>query len=83
VFAKKHGLPLESLDDYLKLLERLFTEARDQGAVCLKSLIAYGRTLQFEKVTKEAAEKAFGKKRVAISPQEAKDFEDFIFWRLC
>jgi len=83
LFAKKHGLPLDSLDDYLKLLERLFTEARDQGAVCIKSVLAYGRTLKFEKVSKETAEKTFGSKRAALSDKQVQDFQDFIFWRLC
>ncbi|MBI3863384.1 MAG: amidohydrolase family protein [Planctomycetia bacterium] len=83
VFAAKHGMPMDSLDDYLKVLEKLFTEAKDNGAVCLKSTLAYLRTLKFERVSREAAEKAFGKRRTALSEQEIKDFEDFIFWRLC
>ena len=83
VFAQKHGLPMDSLDDYLKVLDRLFTEAKDKGAVCLKSTLAYERTLRFENASKDAAEKAFGRRRAVSSLQEIKDFEDFIFWRLC
>ena len=83
VFAKKHGLPMDSLDDYLKVLERLFLEAKDRGAVCLKTTLAYQRTLRFENVSKERAAKAFGKRRTVLSKQEIKDFQDFIMWRLC
>jgi len=83
VFAQKHGLAMDSLDDYLKVLDAIFTEAKDKGAVCLKSTLAYERSLRFENVTKEAAAKGFGKRRANLSPQEIKDFEDFIFWRLC
>lgn len=81
-FAARHGLPMESLDDYLKTLDRLFVEARDKGAVCLKTTLAYQRTLQFDRVPKEKAAAAFGKRQTALSPAEIKDFEDFIMWRL-
>ncbi|MGQ0633877.1 MAG: amidohydrolase family protein [Planctomycetaceae bacterium] len=82
-FAKKHGLPMDSLDDYLKVLDRLFLEAKDNKVACIKCTLAYMRTLRFENVSKETAAAAFGKKRTQLTPQEAKDFEDFIMWRLC
>ena len=82
VFAEKHGLPVNSLDDYLKVLDRLFLEAKDKRAVCLKTTLAYQRTLSFENVPRERAEKAFGKRPAASSPAEIKDFEDYIMWRL-
>ncbi|MGQ0637055.1 MAG: amidohydrolase family protein [Planctomycetaceae bacterium] len=82
-FAKKHGLPVDSLDDFLAVLDRLFLEAKDNKVVCIKSAIAYLRTLRFENVSKENAAAVFGKKRTQLTPQEAKDFEDFIMWRLC
>jgi predicted TIM-barrel fold metal-dependent hydrolase len=83
VFAKKHGLPVDSLDDYLKVIDRMFLAAKDHGAVCLKSTLAYQRTLRFDRVPKERAEKTFGKRRTTLSSKEIKDFEDFIMWRLC
>jgi uncharacterized protein len=83
VFAQKHGLPIDTLDDYLKVLDRLFVEAKDKGAVCLKTTLAYQRTLRFENVSAEKAAAAFGKRQTVLSPQEIKDFEDFVMWRLC
>lgn len=83
VFARKVGLPVDTLDDYLAVLDRLFLEGTDRGAVCLKSTLAYQRTLRFENVPKERAEAAFGKRAAALSAEEIKDFEDFIMWRLC
>lgn len=62
-FAKKHGLPVDSLDDYLKVLDRLYLEAKDRGAVCLKTTLAYERTLLFDNIPRERAEAAFGKRR--------------------
>lgn len=82
-FAKKHGLTMDSLDDYLKVIDRLFLEAKDKGAVCLKTTLAYQRTLRFENVPKERAEAAFGKPRSALTAEQVKDFQDFILWRIC
>jgi predicted TIM-barrel fold metal-dependent hydrolase len=82
-FADTHGLPVNSLDDYLAVLERMFLDMKDKEAVCLKTTLAYVRTLRFEDVSRERAARAFGKRASALSPEEIKDFEDFIMWRLC
>ncbi len=82
-FAKKHGLPTETLDDYLAVVNRLFVEAKDKGIVCLKCTLAYMRTLRFENVSKEKAAAAFGVRQSQLTPDQIKDFEDFIMWRLC
>jgi predicted TIM-barrel fold metal-dependent hydrolase len=60
----------------------LFREAKSKGAVCLKTTKAYERTLRFENVTKEQAARIFGRPRGELSPQDVKDFQDFIMWRL-
>src|SRR5262249_19568547 len=44
-FARRMGLPVGSLDDYLAVLDALFAEAKAKGAVCLKTTLAYERTL--------------------------------------
>jgi predicted TIM-barrel fold metal-dependent hydrolase len=82
-FAKKHGLPTETLDDYLAVINRLFVEAKDKGIVCLKCTLAYMRSLRFENVAKEKAAAAFGVRQSQLAPDQIKDFEDFIMWRLC
>ncbi len=82
-FAKKHGLAVDTLDDYLAVLDRLFLEAKDKGIVNLKCTLAYMRTLRFENVAKDKAEAAFGKRQAQLTPEQIKDFEDFIMWRLC
>jgi hypothetical protein len=81
-FAKQQGLPVATLDDYLAVLERLFVEAKAHDAVCLKTTLAYQRTLRFENVPKEKAARAFGRRRAELSDEQVKDFEDFIMWRL-
>jgi hypothetical protein len=81
-FARAHGLKVETLDDYLLILDRLFLEAKSKGAVCLKTTRAYERTLRFEDVPKDRAARIFGHPRGELSPQEVKDFQDYIMWRL-
>lgn len=83
VFAQKHGLPIDTFEDYLKVLDHLFLTAKDNNAVCLKTTLAYQRTLLFENVSRERAEKAFGKRASVLSAAEIKDFEDYIIWRIC
>jgi len=81
-FARGEGLELKSVGDYLAVLDRLFQKAKAAGAVCLKTTLAYERTLRFENVPRERAEVAFGRPRKELTAEEAKDFEDFIMWRL-
>ena len=82
LFAKTRGLPIASLDDYITLLDEIFKEAKEHGAVCLKTTLAYERTLQFENVSKEQAAQIFGRPRSELTPEQRKQFEDFIMWRL-
>jgi predicted TIM-barrel fold metal-dependent hydrolase len=82
-FAQQNGNQVKTLDDYLAAIEAIFAKAVESDAMCLKSTLAYQRTLDFHDVPRERAEVAFGRPRSALSPQEIKDFQDFIFWRLC
>ncbi|MBI2431257.1 MAG: amidohydrolase family protein [Candidatus Hydrogenedentes bacterium] len=82
-FAAKQGLAATTLDEYLTVLDKLFAERKAAGAACLKTTLAYERTLQFDPVTRERAEQVFGKTAEAVSAEDRKAFEDFIMWRLC
>lgn len=82
IFAQQRGLPLNSLDDYLVVIDRLFREAKEKGAPCLKSTIAYQRTLHFEDVPKDRAARAFGHSSAELTSQQQKDYEDFVMWQL-
>jgi predicted TIM-barrel fold metal-dependent hydrolase len=81
-FAKQRGLPMTSLAEYVVVLDRLFAEAKEKGAACLKTILAYRRTLHFEKVTFERAARSFGKSKAELTEAEVKAFEDFIMWQL-
>ena len=55
------GKEIKSLDDYLATLDAIFQKAVASDAVCLKTTLAYQRTLDFANVPRERAEKAFGR----------------------
>jgi hypothetical protein len=82
-FARRKGLAVKSLDDYLVVLDRLFAEAKVKGAACLKTTLAYERSLRFENVPKERAARIFGRRRSELTPGEVRDFQDYVMWRLC
>ena len=76
-------MAVETLEDYLAVLDLLCKEAKERGAVCLTDDdTAYDRTLQFDNVPEARASRAFGRKRSELAPQEIKDFQDFIMWKL-
>jgi uncharacterized protein len=81
-FAERRGKKVETLDDYLAAVELIFVEAVAADAVCLKSTQAYTRTLAYDEVPKERAAAAFGKPLSELTPQERKDFEDYLFWQI-
>lgn len=82
LFAAQRGIKVETLDDYLSLLDQLFATAKSGGAATIKSTLAYRRSLRFEEVPKARAERVFGRPRQELSQQEIRDFEDFIMWRI-
>jgi predicted TIM-barrel fold metal-dependent hydrolase len=81
-FAEQQELDVNSLDDYVAVLDCLLAEAKQKGAICLKTTLAYNRTLQFEKTSKQQAAIAFGRPRSELSEREIKCFEDYIMWQL-
>ncbi len=82
VFAQRQGRKIESLDDYLEILDKIFEQAVAADVVCLKSTQAYQRTLVYERVPKERAAAVFGKPVNELAPEEVKAFEDFMFWHI-
>jgi predicted TIM-barrel fold metal-dependent hydrolase len=81
-FAKGQGREIKSLDDYLMTLDAIFQKGVESDAVCLKTTLAYQRTLDFQNVPRERAERVFGRPKAELLPEEIKDFQDFVMWRL-
>lgn len=82
VFAARQNLKLDTLDDYIAVIERIMIFGKSKGAVCLKTTTAYERTLDFANVSKERAEKAWGTPRAKSAPEDLKAFQDYIMWRI-
>ena len=82
-FMRQQGKEIKTLDDYLAALDAIFAKGVASDCVCLKTTLAYQRTLEFANVPRERAEKVFGRKKPELTSEEIKDFQDFIMWRLC
>jgi predicted TIM-barrel fold metal-dependent hydrolase len=82
-FVRQSGEEVKTLDDYLAAIDAIFQKAVTSDAVCLKTTLAYQRTLDFANVPRERAEKVFGRPKAELTAEEIKDFQDFILWRLC
>ncbi|MBL9137307.1 MAG: amidohydrolase family protein [Verrucomicrobiales bacterium] len=81
-FAAEHGQKIESLDDYLAVIERIMAFGKSKGAVCLKTTTAYERTLDFENVSKERAERAWGRPASSANREDTKALQDYVMWRI-
>ena len=55
---------------------------KSKGAVCLKTTTAYERTLDFENVTREQAERAWGRPMSQSPASDVKALQDYIMWRI-
>ena len=53
---------------------------KNEGCVALKIALAYERSLHFEKVTPEQAEKVFMLKESDITQENIRCFQDYLFW---
>lgn len=80
--AREHNLTVQTLDDYDRLLDLAVAQAKKAGAPALKCTVAYGRTLQFDRVPRDRAAAAFARPRQDLSPAQVKDVQDHVMWRL-
>jgi hypothetical protein len=81
--ADEEGYSIKTLDDYLVFADHLFQKFLDHNVVCLKNSMAYGRTLYYEDVSYEKAKELYSKDSSALSEQDKKALEDFMFHWIC
>ncbi|NLJ38977.1 MAG: amidohydrolase family protein [Candidatus Atribacteria bacterium] len=77
--AAKQGIYIETFDEYLSYIDQLFKNGIAKGIGTMKCAVAYDRTLRFERVEREQAERAFYKKDGTELSFEVRDFQDYIF----
>ena len=68
----------ENLDDYVNMVDSVINIFIRNGAVCLKNVLAYSRSIDFEDIDYSTANRIFNKS-VAPTAQEKKQLQDFIF----
>jgi predicted TIM-barrel fold metal-dependent hydrolase len=79
--SRRSGTTVKDLSDWHELIRQVFKKYGPY-TTAIKTAIAYGRGIDFEKVTPEAAEEPF-KKRLENQPltgEEQKRLEDHLFW---
>jgi hypothetical protein len=71
----------EDFDEYLALMEEFVAGGKANGAVSLKSALAYDRHLHFQATDKADAARAFNNSNAA--PEEEIAFGDYIYDQVC
>jgi uncharacterized protein len=77
--AESEGFTIKTLDNYLAFADRLFKKFVEHKAVCLKTSMAYVRTLDYEDVPYDKAKKLFARNSNTLSDEDKKALEDFMF----
>lgn len=79
-YAKKDGFAINSLDDYLAYVDRLFQNALNKKAVAVKNSLAYIHGIDYADIPFEKAMALFDKSATSnISDEEKKAIQDFLF----
>ena len=73
----------DNLQDYVEWVRKWIIQKKSEGCVALKIAMAYERSLHFEKVTREQAERVFRLKESDITQEDIRCFQDYLFWKIC
>lgn len=77
--ASEEGFPTNTFDEYLNYCNHLFQKNVANKAVCLKSSLAYSRTLYYEEVSYKVAKNLFARSSESLSSEEAEAIQNFLF----
>jgi predicted TIM-barrel fold metal-dependent hydrolase len=86
-FIKEYQLPdINTLADLEKAVESAFQQGVENGAIGVKTLSAYSRTIQYDDVPREKAEEILIKMKTdpgkSLPADVAKQLEDFLFYKI-
>lgn len=73
----------EDLNEYISFIEKMITLKKEQGCIALKSAVAYDRSLDFNKVSRDRAYQALKKNDVDRAQEDIKAYQDYIFISIC
>lgn len=71
---------VRTLDDYLAIIDKDFEDLLQFGAIAIKIAMAYRRTLQFDKVSVDEADRAFKLSDEKTTWSDIKAFQDYILF---
>jgi hypothetical protein len=74
----KDAIAIENLDDYVNLVDSVLKIFKSKGAVTLKNVLAYSRSIDFEDIDYATASKIFSKTGPS-DKLEQKHLQDFMF----
>lgn len=74
----KDELSSETLEEYLKIVDSVIDIFKEKGAVCIKNVLAYSRSIYFEDVDADTANRIYNKKG-PLTGEEQKKLQDFVF----
>jgi len=83
-FGSQYNMPINDIDDYLKLLRSVFIAGVDSGMIGVKTGAAYVRTLQFDNTSEEKGEAVFTSllKNDSVSAADIKAVQDYLMHRM-
>jgi predicted TIM-barrel fold metal-dependent hydrolase len=79
----KHDVKITSFEDFMSCLHSAFEEYVEGGAVAIKSVAAYYRSLFYQEVARAEVEKMFKLSSDRITPDMEKSFQNFVMHEIC
>lgn len=80
---EKYDVSLSKFQDLLTLIHRIFRQFVEGGAVAIKSVAAYYRSIYYSNVDENTASTIFDKGLVNASAEERSKLQDFIMHEIC
>ncbi len=79
---KKHGIKIQSFDDVLEGLSKIFEEYVRKGAIAIKSVAAYYRSLNYETVSPGKAKEIFNVPERSRTDEMHNKFQNFLMHQI-
>jgi len=80
---KLYNRKFHDIDEYIFFVRNLIKEEIKSGCVAIKNALAYDRALDFDKSSKDDAQKVFKKSKSDITDDDIRLFQDYVFDEIC
>jgi uncharacterized protein len=79
---KLYNKEFSDIDDYILFIRNLIIDKIKNGCVALKNAIAYDRDINYEKFSKNKAQKIL-KHKTKHKSEDVRAFQDYVFYEIC